>query len=46
MSGTNTEERGQYRKPARRLNDNINIDVKDIGCDWNGSIWFRVGCMY
>jgi len=32
-------------KPRRRWEDNIKMDLQEVGCVgiWNGSIWLRVG---
>jgi hypothetical protein len=33
-------------KPRRRCEDNIKLDLGEVGCGcgvWNGSIWLRIG---
>jgi hypothetical protein len=32
------------RRPRRRWEDNIKVDLQEFGCGvWNGLIWFRIG---
>jgi hypothetical protein len=34
----------QLGRPRRRWEDNIKMDLQEVGCGtWTGSIWFRIG---
>jgi len=38
------EGKGPLGIPKRRWEDNIKMDLQDVGCGaWNESIWFKIG---
>jgi hypothetical protein len=38
------EGRRPLGRPRRRWEDNIKMDVREVGCGaWTGSIWLRIG---
>jgi len=38
------EEKRQLGKPRRRWENNIKMDLQEVGCGvWTGSIWLRIG---
>jgi hypothetical protein len=36
------EEKRSLGNPRRRWEDNIKMDVKEVGCAWTGLIWLRI----
>jgi len=38
------EGNGRLVRPRRRWEDNINVDIQEVGWGgaWTGSIWFRI----
>ena len=39
-----TEGRGRLGRPRRRWEDNIKMDLQEVGCGaWTGLIWLRIG---
>ena len=38
------EGKRQLEKPRRRWEDNIKVDLQEVGCGvWTGSSWLRIG---
>jgi hypothetical protein len=37
------ERKRAFRRPRRRWEDNIRMDLGEIECMWNGFIWIRIG---
>ena len=38
------EGKGQLGRPTRRLEDNIKMELQEVGCgEWTGSNWLRIG---
>jgi hypothetical protein len=42
------EGRRPFGRTRRRLEDNIRMDLQEVGCsgDWTGFIWLRIGTGY
>jgi len=39
-----TEGKGPLGRPKRRREDNIKMDIEEVGCGvWTGSSWLRIG---
>ena len=42
-----TEGRGQLGRPRSRWDDNIKMDLQEVGCGvWTGSSWLRIGTVW
>jgi hypothetical protein len=37
------EEKRQMGRPGRKLEDNIKMDLQEVGCGvWSGLVWIRI----